>query len=91
MSRSDERWRDVPADAPSLEEVVGHDAVTRARRKVREVMQGYEEVGRRHEGQTESGEDVDVAADPETLTDPDWNWRENSDPDQASDPLDGRP
>lgn len=57
MSRSDENWKDVPADAPSLEDAVGHDAVARARRKVREVMEGHEEIGRRHA-------DQDAAPDP---------------------------
>jgi hypothetical protein len=47
----DRRWREAPADAPSLEEIVGHDAVERARRRVREVMERYEEEGRRHADQ----------------------------------------
>jgi hypothetical protein len=47
----DRGWREVPEDAPSLEEVVGHDAVARARQKVREVMELYEEIGLRHADQ----------------------------------------
>jgi hypothetical protein len=50
----DREWRDVPEDAPSLEEVVGHDAVARARRTVREVMELHEEIGRRHADQSDS-------------------------------------
>ena len=47
----DRGWREVPEGAPSLEEVVGHDAVARARRNVREVIELYEEIGLRHADQ----------------------------------------
>jgi hypothetical protein len=76
----DRHWREVPADAPSLEEVVGHDAVARARRKVREVYEHYEEMARQPVPTSEG----DTEADPEALTDPGWNWRRRPDQSESS-------